>query len=199
MTDQPNRPAFRMTQTSFSELETLMRSTFLDGIMQGMPLAKNITLAVQSAILFGRDEAMRSDHMPWRVGCRNITELVQEAVAVMLDGMFSAEGISKTLYKVMMMGVAYGFRSEKEIMREAATRAEHPAANAALEAMLASRRNGGPASTDLAEAFFAEILKLDSKVATTLAKIALSDNKVKFDSKAVPSFKKYFDQYAMTA
>ncbi len=187
MTDQSNRPAFRMTETSFPEIEALMKSMFLDGLVQGLPLAKNVQYAIEQAVMFGRDEAMRSDNLPWSASFANFDELKAEATVVMMDGMFGGDGIAKTLYRVMMMGIAYGFQNEKHKMK-------YGAVEAAFDKLLAEHK-AGKVSDETADAFFGEINKMENtEVAVEYVRQALAVNKVQFSTK-VPNFLAFSQRY----
>ncbi len=189
MNDQPNRPAFRMTETSFPEIEALMKSMFLDGLVQGLPLAKNVQYAIEQAVMFGRDEAMRSDNLPWSASFANFDELKAEATVVMMDGMFGGDGIAKTLHRVMMMGIAYGFQNEKHKMKYAPVEA--------TLAKLVAEHAAGSVADETADAFFGELMKVEKvEVVVEYVRKVLTELKIPMSPGKLPNFKLFVDRYS---
>lgn len=188
MTDQPNRPAARMDITDIQDMEALGRTMFLDGIIEGLPIAKNVKLIIEQAVLFGRDEAGRSDRFYMTVRYDTIDDLTRDAVRNTVNDLFGKRDMDAVAHSITLAGMAFGFQSEKHKMKYAAV-------EAVLTKLLAEHK-AWSVSDETANAFFGEVLKIeDDEVAIDYAKQALVGHKVHFSSK-VPNLKAFTDRYA---
>ena len=188
MTDQPNRPANRMDFTAIEDMEALGRTMFLDGVIEGLPLAKNVKLIIEQAVMFGRDEAGRSDRFYATVRDTNINDLIANAVRSTVDGMFGGKGMESVAHNITLVGTAYGFQSEKHKMKYAAV-------EAAL-AKLVAEHAAGPVADETADAFFGEVIKVESaEVAIEYVSKVLTELKIPVSTK-LPNFKLFVDRYS---
>jgi cell division protein FtsB len=189
MTDQPNRPATRMDITDIRDMEALGRSMFLDGVIEGLPIAKNVKLIIEQAVLFGRDEAGRSDRFYFTVRYDNIDDLTRDAVRNTVNDLFGKVGMDAVAHSITLAGMAFGFQAEKLKMKYAAI-------DAVLAKLLAEHKANAVKDETLDE-YFGEILKIeDDLVAIEYARKVLTEDKVPMVPAKLTNFKPFVDRYS---
>lgn len=186
-------------RTSIENYEDLLaagRLAFIDGIIQGEPLAKTVSGIIGMASAFGGDEAERSDHFFARVDYTTSDDLKRASVEATVEALFSGKTPSNTVGILCRMGAAFGFQITKRMDKFGALD----------KVMYEAKRQytKGEVSPKTVDAFFGEVMKImeasetttrDKEIVIEKARIFLTETQQKFDNK-LPNFHAFFEYYS---
>lgn len=104
----------RINIDTLAEMQTVAREAFLDGIIEGKPIAKTVSYILQLASSFGADESERSINFPVATTYDDYNEMKREVTALVINRLFTQSGIDGVVSDIVLHGSAFGFRTAKQ-------------------------------------------------------------------------------------
>ncbi|RYE99993.1 MAG: hypothetical protein EOO77_34725 [Oxalobacteraceae bacterium] len=106
----------RINIDSFDDLVAESKQSFLDGIIRGEPIAKNVGGILSMATMWGGDEAEREEYFFVRYNGETMDDLRRDAVRHTVERMFGGDKMDSVVDGIARMGAAFGFQNIKKAM-----------------------------------------------------------------------------------